>query len=156
MALTAGTTAPAISAPTQGDGTWRLKDAKGQWVVLYFYPKDDTSGCTAEACDFRDSMKRLKKLQVQVVGVSPDSTKSHDKFASKYDLTFPLLSDEDKTICQAYDVWKQKSMYGRTYMGVERTTYLINPKGKIAHVWEKVKVKGHVDEVLATLADLGA
>jgi len=156
MALTAGTTAPAISAPTQGDGTWKLKDAKGQWVVLYFYPKDDTSGCTAEACDFRDSMKRLKKLQVQVVGVSPDSTKSHDKFASKYDLTFPLLSDEDKTICQAYDVWKQKSMYGRTYMGVERTTYLINPKGKIAHVWEKVKVKGHVDEVLATLADLGA
>lgn len=156
MALTPGTKAPAFSAATQGDGTFALKDAKGSWLVLYFYPKDDTSACTAEACDVRDSMKRLKKAGAIVVGVSPDSVKSHDKFALKYDLNFPLLSDEDKAICTAYDVWKEKSMYGRKYMGVERTTYLIDPKGKIVHTWEKVKVKGHVDAVLAMLQEVGA
>lgn len=147
MALTPGTKAPSINA---------LKNAKGSWVVLYFYPKDDTSACTAEACDFRDSMKRITKSGALVIGVSPDSVKSHDKFIQKYDLNFPLVSDEDKTICEAYDVWKEKSMYGRKYMGVERTTYLIDPKGKIVHTWEKVKVKGHVDDVLGVLKELGA
>ncbi len=156
MALTPGTKAPTFKASTNGDGTFSLKDAKGSYLVLYFYPKDDTSGCTAEACDFRDSMKRLTKSGAMVVGVSPDSVRSHDKFVDKYDLNFTLVSDEDKEICQAYDVWKEKSMYGRKYMGVVRTTYLIDPKGKIVHTWDNVKVKGHVDEVLAVLKDAGA
>lgn len=156
MALSPGSKAPAFKAPTNSDGTFTLKDAKGAYLVLYFYPKDDTSGCTAEACDFRDSMKRITKSGAIVVGVSPDSVKSHEKFIAKYDLNFTLVADEDKSICEAYDVWKEKSMYGRKYMGVVRTTYLIDPKGKIVHTWENVKVKGHVDEVLAVLKELGA
>lgn len=155
MALKTGKKAPAIKAATNGGGSWQLKDAKGSWVVLYFYPKDNTSGCTTEACDFRDAMPRLASHDVHVVGVSPDSVKSHDNFVAKYDLNFTLLSDPDHTICEAYDVWKEKSMYGRAYMGVVRTTYLINPAGTIVHVWESVSVKGHVDAVLATLAEHG-
>jgi len=147
---------PLFTAPTDSNGTFSLSDAKGSWVVLYFYPKDDTSGCTAEACDFRDNMRRLKRKGVMVVGVSPDSPKKHDKFKEKYDLTFPLVSDEDHSICEAYGVWKEKSMYGRKYMGVERTTLIIDPKGKIAHTFSKVSVPGHVDAVLATLKELGA
>ena len=155
MALEEGTKAPAIKAATNGGGTWQLKDAKGSWLVLYFYPKDNTSGCTAEACDFRDNMKRLAKKDVMVVGVSPDSVKSHDNFIAKHDLNFTLLSDEDKSICEAYDCWKEKSMYGRKYMGVVRTTYLIDPKGKIVRAWDKVKVNGHVDDVITTLGEHG-
>ena len=155
MALNEGKKAPAIKADTDGGGTWQLKDAKGSWLVLYFYPKDNTSGCTAEACDFRDNMKRLAKKDVMVVGVSPDSVKSHDNFIAKHDLNFTLLSDEDKTICEKYDCWKEKSMYGRKYMGVVRTTYLIDPNGKIVRAWDKVKVKGHVDDVIATLGEHG-
>ncbi len=146
MALDPGKKAPAFSG---------LKDAKGQWLVLYFYPKDNTSGCTTEACDFRDSMKRLSSKKVVVIGVSPDSAKSHDKFIEKYDLNFTLIADEDKKVCEKYDVWKEKSMYGRKYMGVVRTTYLIDPKGKIVHTWPKVKVKGHVDDVLDVLGQNG-
>lgn len=156
MALEVGTKAPAIKAATDGGGTFSLASQKGSWTVLYFYPKDDTSGCTAEACDFRDSMASLTKRGVTVLGVSPDGPKSHDKFKAKYDLNFTLISDEDHTVCQAYDTWKQKSMYGRTYMGVERTTYIIDPKGKIVATFEKVKVPGHVSDVIAHLDSLGA
>lgn len=154
MALAEGTKAPSFKGPTDGAGTISLASCKGSWLVLYFYPKDATSGCTTEACDFRDSMKRLTKLDVKVVGVSPDSAKSHDAFVAKHELNFPLLADTEKEVCQSYDVWKEKSMYGRTYMGVERTTYIIDPKGKIARVFEKVKVPGHVDAVIAALQEL--
>ena len=156
MALQPGTKAPKVKALTDGGGKFALSALKGSWVVLYFYPKDDTSGCTAEACDFRDSMSDLTKRGVSVVGVSPDSPASHDKFKAKYDLNFTLVSDEDHAVCEAYDTWKQKAMYGRTYMGVERTTYIIDPAGKIAATFEKVKVNGHVDQVRASLAELGA
>lgn len=156
MALQPGIKAPSIKGLTDGGGTFALSSLKGSWVVLYFYPKDDTSGCTAEACDFRDAMSDLTKHGVTVVGVSPDSPKSHDKFKAKYDLNFTLVSDEDHAICEAYETWKQKSMYGRTYMGVERTTYIIDPAGKVAATFEKVKVSGHVQQVRASLAELGA
>jgi peroxiredoxin Q/BCP len=154
MALTEGVTAPSFKGTTNGEETVSLASLKGSWVVLYFYPKDSTSGCTAQACDFRDNMKRLSSMDVKIIGVSPDSVKSHDAFVSKYDLNFPLLADPEKQVCQEYDVWKEKSMYGRTYMGVERTTYIIDPKGKIARVFEKVKVPGHVDAVMAALQEL--
>lgn len=156
MALQPGIKAPSIKGLTDGGGKFALSSLKGSWVVLYFYPKDDTSGCTAEACDFRDAMSDLTKHGVTVVGVSPDSPKSHDKFKAKYDLNFTLVSDEDHAICEAYETWKQKSMYGRTYMGVERTTYIIDPAGKVAATFEKVKVSGHVQQVRASLAELGA
>jgi peroxiredoxin Q/BCP len=156
MALTEGTKAPAFTAATDGNGTFALSQAKGSWLVLYFYPKDDTSGCTAEACGFRDNMKVLTSLDVKVVGVSPDSPKKHDAFVKKYDLNFALVSDEDHAVCEAYDTWKEKSMYGRKYMGVERTTYIIDPKGKIAATFAKVSVPGHVDAVIARLKELGA
>jgi peroxiredoxin Q/BCP len=156
MALTEGTKAPAFTAATDGNGTFALSQAKGSWLVLYFYPKDDTSGCTAEACGFRDNMKVLTSLDVKVVGVSPDSPKKHDAFVEKYDLNFALVSDEDHAVCEAYDTWKEKSMYGRKYMGVERTTYIIDPKGKIAATFAKVSVPGHVDAVIARLKELGA
>ena len=154
MALAEGTKAPSFTASTDGAGSASLASYKGSFLVLYFYPKDATSGCTAQACDFRDSMKRLTKMDVNVVGVSPDSVKSHDGFKAKFELNFPLIADTDKQICQDYDVWKEKSMYGKKYMGVERTTYIIDPKGKIARVFEKVKVPGHVDAVLAALKEL--
>jgi len=156
MALTEGTKAPAFTAATDGNGTFALSQAKGSWLVLYFYPKDDTSGCTAEACGFRDNMKVLTSLGVSVLGVSPDSPKKHDAFKTKYDLNFALVSDEDHAVCEAYDTWKEKSMYGRKYMGVERTTYIIDPKGKIAATFAKVSVPGHVDAVIARLKELGA
>jgi peroxiredoxin Q/BCP len=156
MALTEGTKAPAFTAATDGNGTFALSQAKGSWLVLYFYPKDDTSGCTAEACGFRDNMKVLTSLDVKVVGVSPDSPKKHDAFVKKYDLNFALVSDEDHAVCEAYGTWKEKSMYGRKYMGVERTTYIIDPKGKIAATFAKVSVPGHVDAVIARLKELGA
>ncbi|MBL0321508.1 MAG: thioredoxin-dependent thiol peroxidase [Ignavibacteria bacterium] len=156
MALAEGTKAPSFKGATDSNGSFATKDLKGLWTVLYFYPKDDTTACTAEACDFRDSMKRLTRIGVQVVGVSPDTIPTHEKFKKKYDLTFPLLSDPDHSICEAFDVWKEKSMYGRTYMGVIRSTYLIDPKGIIAAVFDKVKVKGHVDTVISTLKELGA
>jgi peroxiredoxin Q/BCP len=130
-----------------------LKDMKGKSVVLYFYPKDNTSGCTKEACAFNDSLARIKKKGAVVVGVSPDAVASHVKFAAKYDLTFPLVSDESKKMLEAYGVWKEKSMYGRKYMGVERTTFIIDGKGVISHVFRKVKVDGHVDEILAALSE---
>jgi peroxiredoxin len=154
MALAEGTKAPSFKGSTDGAGTISLASFKGSWLVLYFYPKDSTSGCTAEACDFRDSMNRLAAAGVHVVGVSPDSVKSHDSFKAKFELNFPLLSDPEQQVCTDYDVWKEKSMYGRKYMGVERTTYIIDPKGQISRVFEKVKVPGHVNAVISALDEL--
>ncbi len=151
--LKAGDVAPAFELPAGDGGELALADLKGKTVVLYFYPKDNTSGCTKEACAFNDSLARIKKKGAVVVGVSPDSVGSHAKFAGKYDLAFPLVSDESKKMLAAYGVWKEKSMYGRRYMGVERSTFIIDGKGKITHVFRKVKVDGHVDEVLAALAE---
>ena len=148
MALKIGDKAPAFSGPTDGGGKIALKDLKGKKVVLYFYPKDDTPGCTTEAQGFRDARAKFKKLGVEIVGVSKDSVKRHDNFKAKHDLGFTLLSDEDGSVCEAYGVWQKKKNYGREYMGIVRSTFLIDDKGKIAGVWDKVRVKGHVDEVL--------
>ncbi|MFZ1320577.1 MAG: thioredoxin-dependent thiol peroxidase [Ignavibacteria bacterium] len=128
-----------------------LKDLKGKKVILYFYPKDDTSGCTKEACSFRDNIKVIEKKNAVVIGVSKDNTKSHQKFKLKYDLPFTLLSDENFEMLKDYDVWKEKSMYGRKYMGIERTTYIIDEKGKLADIFNKVKVDGHIEDILAKL-----
>ncbi len=154
MTTTLGSEAPDFTASTDGNGSISLKDLRGKTVILYFYPKDDTSGCTAEACDFRDNMQRLTSSDAVVLGVSPDSPKSHDKFKQKYELNFALLSDESHEICENYGVWVEKSMYGRKYMGVERSTFLINSEGVLTHEWRKVKVPGHVDEVLAAVQSL--
>lgn len=128
--------------------TISLKDFKSKKVVLYFYPKDDTSGCTKEACDFRDKIKIFEKNNTVIIGVSKDSVESHQKFKKKYDLPFMLLTDENLDILKKYGVWKEKSMYGRKYMGIERTTFIINDKGIISEIYSKVKVDGHADEVL--------
>jgi peroxiredoxin Q/BCP len=131
----------------------KLSDLKGKKVVLYFYPKDDTPGCTTEACNFRDGIAAIKKLGAVVLGVSADSVESHQKFKKKFDLNFPLLAYTDRDIIEAYDVWKEKSMYGRKYMGIERTTFLIGKDSKITHIFPKVKVAAHADEVLEALKD---
>ncbi len=144
-----GMKAPAFTLPRDGSGEVSLASLAGKKVVLYFYPKDDTSGCTREAVDFTAQAKAFASAGAQVFGVSPDSVASHDKFIKKHALGIPLLSDESRSMLEAYGVWVQKSMYGRTYMGVERTTVLIDASGKIARVWNKVKVDGHVNEVLA-------
>ncbi|QQR68236.1 MAG: peroxiredoxin [Alphaproteobacteria bacterium] len=141
-------TLPALGAATD---TVRLRDLLDHWVVLYFYPKDNTSGCTVEACDFRDSFATLKRAGALVVGVSRDSLKSHQSFQTKHDLPFILAADEDGATCQAYGVWVGKSMYGRSYMGIERSTFLIDPKGRIHHLWRKVKIPGHVQDVLEVM-----
>jgi thioredoxin-dependent peroxiredoxin len=154
MSVDVGDRAPAFSLPADGGGEVALKDFKGRPVVLYFYPKDDTSGCTAEACAFRDAMPDFSKVKAEVLGISRDPVKSHDKFKAKYDLTFPLLSDEDGTVCEAYDTWVEKSMYGRKYMGIERSTFLIDGKGVIRAVWRKVKVPGHAKDVLQAVKAL--
>ena len=147
--LESGKKAPAFDLPTDGEGRIKLASLKGQKVVLYFYPKDDTSGCTQEAIEFNGLRKQFEKAETVILGVSPDSVKSHDKFKAKHELAFDLLSDEAKVMLEAYGVWVEKSMYGRKYMGVERTTVLIDADGKIAQVWNKVKVPGHAKEVLA-------
>ncbi len=131
-----------------------LIDFKGWKVVLYFYPKDMTSGCTKEACDFRDEFPDFKKIKTAVLGVSPDSIASHKKFSDKYNLPFTLLSDEKKSVVEKYGVWKEKNMYGRKYMGVERTTFVIDEAGEIKKIFPKVKVKGHVEEVKKVLKDI--
>ncbi|WP_396222162.1 thioredoxin-dependent thiol peroxidase [Gemmatimonas sp.] len=153
MPIAAGQPAPDFTLPTDSGESFTLSSLRGQWVVLYAYPKDDTSGCTTEACEFRDLFPKFKKgkHQAVVLGISPDSVKSHQKFKTKYALPFTLLADEDKVALQAYDIWKEKSMYGRKYMGVERTTFVINPEGVIAHVFEKVKPAGHAEAVMAVI-----
>lgn len=144
-----GDKAPAFTLPTDDGDSVSLAKLKGRNVVLYFYPKDDTSGCTAEACGFRDSFPKFGKLDAEVIGISRDSVESHDKFKKKHKLSFPLGSDADGKVTEAYGVWVEKSMYGRKYMGIERATFLIDGKGVVRKVWRKVKVPGHVEEVLA-------
>jgi peroxiredoxin Q/BCP len=149
MSLSIGTRAPAFSLPATDGREIRLDSLKGRKVVLYFYPKDDTSGCTLEAQNFQALKQDFASADTEIIGVSPDSLKSHDKFRAKYGLNFALASDEATAMLQAYGVWVEKSMYGRAYMGVERTTLLIDREGAIAKVWNKVKVEGHAEEVLA-------
>lgn len=154
MALDQGIKAPEFKAKIDGDKEISLSDYKGKWVVLYFYPKDNTSGCTKEACSFRDNMDIITELGAKVIGVSKDSLKSHDNFKTKHNLNFNLISDPEKEIHELYDVLGEKKMYGKTYMGTIRTTYLINPDGDIANVWSKVKVAGHTEDVIAKLKEL--
>ena len=155
-----GRKAPAFTLPDQDGGKHALKDLAGSPVVLFFYPKDDTSGCTKEACQFRDQLPDFKKVKTRIFGISPDSVESHRKFVDKHDLNFTLLADaardaeENPKICLKYGVWQEKSMYGRKYMGVVRTTYLIGPDGKVAERWDKVKVPGHADAVLEAVRGL--
>ena len=144
-----GDRAPDFNLPTDAGATLKLSKLKGAPVVLFFYPKDDTSGCTAEAKAFTDLAKDFKKLGANVIGISPDSAASHAKFKTKHDLDVTLVADEQKSAVQAYGVWVEKSMYGRKYMGVERSTFLIDRDGKVARVWRSVKVPGHAEEVLA-------
>jgi peroxiredoxin Q/BCP len=147
-----GSKAPEFDLVADDGRRVKLSDFAGQKVVLYFYPKDDTPGCTTEACDFRDAMPRFRKMDAVILGVSADSVQSHAKFKAKYGLTFPLLSDPDRSVCEAYGVWKQKSMYGRSFLGIERSTFLIDRKGVVAKVWRKVSAKGHAEEVAAAVA----
>jgi len=151
--LKQGTTAPAFKTTDQSGDNVSLKDFRGRKVVLYFYPKDDTPGCTKEACSFRDAFAKFKQQGIAVLGVSPDSEMAHQKFISKYKLPFPLLADTDKSIAEAYGVWGEKKFMGRTYMGVHRTTFLIDQKGKIKKVFEKVKPEDHASEVLAAFTE---
>jgi peroxiredoxin Q/BCP len=146
-----GAKAPDFTVLTDTGESLTLSTLQGRPVVLYFYPKDDTSGCTTEACEFRDHFPRFDQGRAVILGVSPDPVKSHAKFKAKYELPFTLLADTEKTIAQAYDVWKEKSMYGRKYMGVERTTFVIDAKGRVATVFTKVKPAGHAAEVMAAL-----
>jgi peroxiredoxin Q/BCP len=146
-----GKKAPNFKLKDQNGKTVSLDDFKGKNVVLYFYPKDNTSGCTAEACNFRVEFPKFGKLNAVIIGISPDSSESHKKFAAKFDLPFILLSDEDKKVLEAYGVWKEKSMYGRKYMGVERTTFIIGADGKIKKIFHKVKVEGHNQEVIEAI-----
>ena len=149
--LKEGDAAPKFTATDQNGKEVSDADFRGTKTILYFYPKDNTSGCTKEACSFRDNMPDFKKLDAVIIGVSPDSQKSHQKFRDKYELTFTLLSDEDKTVLEKYGVWQEKKMYGKTYMGVVRTTYVIDENGKIMKVFPKVKVDGHTEEVLKVI-----
>ena len=148
MSVNEGDKAPEFSMPTDSGGTISLKDLKGRPVVLYFYPKDSTPGCTKEACAFRDLMPDFSKIDAEIIGVSKDSVKRHENFKAKNELPFTLASDEDGDVCETYGVWAEKSMYGRKFMGIERATFLIDGKGRVRKVWRKVKVPGHAEEVL--------
>jgi peroxiredoxin Q/BCP len=149
--LKVGQKAPDFTVLNDRGEKVKLSDFKGKKVVLYFYPKDDTPGCTKEACAFRDGFDEIKKKGAVVLGVSADSVDSHKKFKSKFELNFPLLADTDKKIIEGYGVWKEKSMYGRKYMGIERTTFIIDEDGKISHIFPKVKVGEHYDEIVDAL-----
>ncbi len=154
MSLNIGTMAPNFTSNVDGGGEVNLSDYSGKKVVLYFYPKDDTSGCTKQACGFKDNMERITTTGSVVLGVSPDSVNSHNKFRDKYDLNFNLVSDETKEIATNYGVWVEKSMYGKKYMGVERTTFIIDEKGEIVKVYSKVKVDGHIEKVIEDLNNM--
>jgi peroxiredoxin Q/BCP len=149
--LVVGAKAPAFSAPDQNGEMVSLSDFAGKTVILYFYPKDDTPGCTVEACSFRDEFSVFKKKGAVILGVSPDAPKKHVKFIEKFSLPFPLLADEDHAIALAYNVWVEKSMYGKKYMGMERSTFVIGPDGKLKAIYRKVKPETHTAEVLAAL-----
>jgi peroxiredoxin len=155
MSVEIGQPAPDVTLPTDGGGEVSLSDLKGKAVVLYFYPKDDTSGCTKEALAFKESLADFEAAGAAVVGVSKDPVTRHDKFKAKYELPFVLASDADGDVCERYGVWKEKSMYGKTYMGIERTTVLIDRDGVVRQVWPKVKVPGHAEAVLKAVRDLG-
>jgi thioredoxin-dependent peroxiredoxin len=150
--LKEGDYAPDISLPTDSGEPFELKSLQGKNIVLYFYPKADTPGCTKESCAFRDAAARFYKVNTVIVGISPDTPKSQAKFKEKYGLPFTLLADADHKVAEAYGVWKEKSMYGRKYMGIERTTFVIAPDGKIRKIFPKVSVTGHAEEVLAEIA----
>lgn len=154
MKIKLGAVAPNFTLPDQHGKTHTLSDYKGKWVLLYFYPKDDTPGCTKEACGMRDVFPKLKKMDAAVFGVSADSVQKHKKFAGKYKLPFTLLSDENKSIIKKYGVWAKKKFMGREYMGILRTSFLIDPKGTVAKIYEQVKPEQHAEEVLADLAVL--
>lgn len=143
-----GDRAPDFTMPTDGGGEVSLKDLKGKKVILYFYPKDDTPGCTKQACGFRDARPDFSKIDAEVIGVSKDTVAKHEKFKTKHDLNFTLASDAETDVCEKYGVWKEKKMYGKTFMGIERSTFLIDRDGVIRNVWRKVKVPGHVEQVL--------
>lgn len=151
VTLQVGDKAPDFSLKSDKEETVKLSSYKGKKVVIYFYPKDDTPGCTKEACSFRDGFSEIQKKGAIILGVSTDSVESHKKFKEKYHLNFQLLSDADKKVVNAYGVWKEKAMYGKKYMGIERTTFVMDENGKIKKVFPKVKVEGHYDEVLAEL-----
>lgn len=152
--LAIGDQAPDFELPCDGGTSLKLSDLRGKPVVLFFYPKDDTSGCTTEAIAFSQLLERFRAAGARVLGMSPDSVKRHDKFKAKHELTVELVSDEEKTALNAYGVWVEKSMYGRKYMGVERSTFLISADGSIAEVWRKVKVPGHAETVLQAVESL--
>jgi len=156
--LNPGDAAPDIALPVYSEaapeGTLKLSDFEGKWVILYFYPKDSTPGCTTESCGFRDALPDFSAADAVILGVSRDSLKSHANFTAKQGLNFPLISDKDEALCKAFDVMQLKKNYGREYMGVERSTFIINPEGDVAYAWRGVKVKGHVEEVLETLREL--
>jgi peroxiredoxin Q/BCP len=154
MPVAVGKPAPDFTLPTDGGGKISLKSLRGKPVVLYFYPKDDTTGCTAQACGFRDQFPKFGKIAATIIGVSRDSVASHDKFKAKYKLPFALGSDEKGAVTEKYGVWVEKSLYGRKYMGIERSTFLIDDKGVLRQEWRKVKVPGHVDEVLKAVKAL--
>jgi peroxiredoxin Q/BCP len=154
MSVNVGDKAPDFTMPTDGNGAVTLSRLRGKPVVLYFYPKDDTSGCTAEACGFRDSVPDYSKTGAAVIGVSRDSVAAHDRFKKKYQLPFILASDSDGKVTEEYGVWIEKSMYGRKYMGIDRSTFLIDKDGVVRNAWHKVKVGGHVGEVLKAVQAL--
>ncbi|OCR17926.1 thioredoxin-dependent thiol peroxidase [Helicobacter pullorum] len=154
MELQIGDKAPNFSLPNQDNAEISLQDFRGSWVVLYFYPKDKTPGCTQEACDFRDNLANLSGLNAVVLGVSPDSVKTHQSFIDKESLNFTLLSDTDKKALKSYGAWGLKKLYGKEYEGVIRSTFVIDPQGKIAFLWKNVKVKGHIDAIKEKLQEL--
>jgi peroxiredoxin Q/BCP len=152
--LNPGDAAPDIELPVWPEGSLKLSDLRGRWVILYFYPKDNTSGCTTESCEFRDALPDFSVANAAIIGVSRDSIKSHQGFTEKQGLNFPLIADTDELLCRAFDVIQLKKMYGNESLGVERSTFIINPDGIVAHAWRKVKVADHVADVLQTLKSL--
>jgi len=152
--LNPGDAAPDIELQTWPEGSFKLSDALGKWVILYFYPKDSTSGCTTESCEFRDALPDFSSADAVIIGVSRDSVKSHANFTEKQLLNFPLISDADELLCKAFDVMQIKKNYGKEYLGIERSTFIINPEGDVSYAWRKVTVKDHVAEVLETLKEL--
>ncbi|MDQ6954376.1 MAG: thioredoxin-dependent thiol peroxidase [Mariprofundaceae bacterium] len=154
--LNTGDAAPEIDLPTWPEGSLTLSDYRGQWVIVYFYPKDNTPGCTTESCAFRDALADFSEANAKIIGVSRDSVKSHGRFTEKQALNFPLIADTEEALCKAFDVIQLKKNYGKEYLGVERSTFIINPKGIVAHIWRKVRVKEHVETVLETLKILQA
>ena len=154
MTTEIGKKAPDFNLPATWEKKISLKSLRGKKVIIYFYPKDDTPGCTKESCGFRDNISAFKKSGTEVIGISKDTISNHEKFSTKYDLNFPLASDAETTTCEDYGVWKEKNMYGRKYMGIERSTFLIDEKGILRAEWRKVKVPGHVEEVLSACSEI--